>query len=188
MTRRPLREEGFTLIEVMVSVAVLSVVMTALTAFFIRTTAVTNQQRAMQVAVQLAADGSERVRAIKGNELGNGRGQCTATTCSNPNAGLTLPLNRRWDAPTNTKPRLLPLSDSPQVNGVTYQRYWYLMKCWQAANNGTCGNNSTDEVEFFRAIIAVTWADSHCKGRECSYTTATLVSTAAGEPLYPGTP
>jgi prepilin-type N-terminal cleavage/methylation domain-containing protein len=183
------REAGFTLAEVVVSIAVIGIVMSALTTFFVKSTAVTNQQRAKQVAVQLAADGSERVRAIKGDKLADGRAQCNSSTkpCANPDAGLTLPLTRRWDA-SGTGPRPLPIEDSPQVNGVSYRRSWYLVKCWQSANNGDCVNDSNRDVEFFRVIVAVTWDDSHCKGGRCSYTTATLVSTAAGEPLYPGTP
>ncbi|GAA1794558.1 prepilin-type N-terminal cleavage/methylation domain-containing protein [Planosporangium flavigriseum] len=186
---RPARDGGFTLAEVVVSIAVVTVVMAALTTYFVRTMTVTNQQRAMQVAVQLAADGSELVRAIKGDQLANGRDECSAgKACGAPVAGLDLRSPwRRWDYVAAGAQPTLKFQDTPQVNGVTYNRYWYLVKCWQAANSGTCGS-STSDVEFFRVIIAVTWRDSHCQGRTCAYTTATLVSTASGEPLYPESP
>jgi prepilin-type N-terminal cleavage/methylation domain-containing protein len=178
------RDAGFTLAEVVVSMAVIGIVMSALTTFFVTTTRVTNQQRGKQVAIQLAADAMERVRAIKGSELNQGRARCG--DCPAPAPGVTLGGMERWDRPGSAPP-LLPIDDFIQVNGIGYTRRWHLVKCWQSANNGNCGNAHRD-VEFFRVIVAVTWPDSHCKGGTCSYTTATLLSTASAEPTFKARP
>src|SRR4051794_56830 len=66
-------EEGFTLLETLVSLALITVVMTAMTPFFtgwLRTTGVTRDR---QVAMQLAGDAMERVRALGVTGLLEGR-------------------------------------------------------------------------------------------------------------------
>jgi prepilin-type N-terminal cleavage/methylation domain-containing protein len=176
------RDAGFTLAEVVVSMAVVGIVMAALTTFFVTTMSVTNQQRGRQVAVQLAADASERLRALSNSQLATGRGQCGGNNqCDPPVSGVDLSDLPRWDYPATADP-VLPLKDSRDINGVSYSRYWYLGKCWQRPGvGGDCVNphgQTTNLVGFFRVVVAVTWRDNRCPGNTCLYTTSTLVSTA----------
>jgi prepilin-type N-terminal cleavage/methylation domain-containing protein len=176
------RDEGFTLAEVVVSIAVIGVVMSALTTFFVTTMAVTNQQRGRQVAVQLAADATERVRALDSSQLIAGRAQCGGTNiCDAPVPGVDLGGMRRWDYRATADPTL-PINESRDINGVSYGRFWYLGKCWQQRGAGDdCVNptgQTTNLVGFFRVVVAVTWRDNRCADHTCLYTTATLVSIA----------
>jgi prepilin-type N-terminal cleavage/methylation domain-containing protein len=60
-------EQGFTLLEVLVSLAIMSVVLTSLSVFFVRSMSSVNQQGDRQAAVQLASDGMERMREVPGS-------------------------------------------------------------------------------------------------------------------------
>jgi hypothetical protein len=75
------------------------------------------------------------------------------------------------------------------IDGVSYGQNWYLGKCWQPATGGACGPaQSAGDVEFFRVVVAVTWSEKHCPGSTCAYITSTLVSSAAGEPVFNANP
>ncbi|WP_189235191.1 putative Ig domain-containing protein [Planomonospora parontospora] len=145
-------EAGFTLMEVLVSMAVIGTVMASLTVFFTNSLAFTGQQRSRQVAVQLAGDGIERARALKGSALLAGRGEDRVKVwwgkATDPEA--THPAVREvrkhlestesaWD-PTliagsgSGAGASAPLPTEPEkvsVNGVEYTRTWYVGRCWQ---------------------------------------------------------
>jgi prepilin-type N-terminal cleavage/methylation domain-containing protein len=68
--RRPRTDDGFTLIELLVSLAVISTVLSAVTMFFVRTMATVDLDGSRQTAVQIAADGLEKLRAVPGTQAG----------------------------------------------------------------------------------------------------------------------
>jgi prepilin-type N-terminal cleavage/methylation domain-containing protein len=101
----PREDAGFTLLEVLVALAVISAVLTSMTVFFVRSMTSVNQQGDRQTAVRLAADGMERMREIPGALV---KAWITAQTPT------SLPLNkvtyvRTWDAPrvVSVRPALL---------------------------------------------------------------------------------
>lgn len=59
-------DAGFTLIEVLTSLAVIGVVLTAVTTFFVRSMVTVDLQGARQTAIQVAASGMEELRAVSG--------------------------------------------------------------------------------------------------------------------------
>ena len=65
-TRREPADAGFTLIEVLASLAVISVVLAATTTFFIRSMSTIDLQGVRQAGIQVAADGMEQLRAVPG--------------------------------------------------------------------------------------------------------------------------
>ncbi len=65
-TRTEPADAGFTLVEVLASLAVISVVLAATTTFFIRSMATIGVQGVRQAAIQIAADGMEQLRAVPG--------------------------------------------------------------------------------------------------------------------------
>ncbi|MBG0821112.1 putative Ig domain-containing protein [Planomonospora sp. ID91781] len=212
---RPVRgdgEAGFTLMEVLVSMAVIGTVMASLTVFFTNSLAFTGQQRSRQVAAQLAGDGIERARALKGSALLAGRGKLRVTDQWQEATGPAGPDDVKkhlqatqpdWDpilfagsdagasAPLPTEP------EKVSVNGVEYTRNWYVGRCRQQASplagsaaeractdprDGDPDPGSAD-VPFFRVVVAVEWRHKGCASEKCVYVTSTLVSPAS-EPIF----
>jgi prepilin-type N-terminal cleavage/methylation domain-containing protein len=180
-------DHGFTMIEVVVSLAVIGLVMAAVTSFFTATLGATNQQRGKQVAAQLADDGAEQVRALTGSSLAIGRARGPAEP-EQIVAGVNPYLSdlEQWNDPAAVGTPVLPLSPAiVTVNGIGYRQHWYLGRCWLPTNGTICGAVKVPGfVEFFRAVIAVTWPDKHCTAGTCSFVTATLVSSGTDEPLF----
>jgi len=193
-------DAGFTLVELLVAIMLIGIVMTALTSFFVSTMTITSQQGGKQAAVQLADDATERVRAMRGSSILAGRDQASSSNqWSNPVAGVAphlagmqLAFDPAAAFPAGATATLPTSPESNTVNKVRYDQHWYVGRCWQSTAGGDCGATQTaGSVEFFRVVLAVTWTANHCAGATCAYVTATLVSSAAGEPLFnpnPGAP
>jgi prepilin-type N-terminal cleavage/methylation domain-containing protein len=193
--RRASGDGGFSLVEVLVAIAVIGTVMAAVAPFLVQSVVVVGQQRSQQVAVQVANDALERARALRPTSLLVGRdiqatvdqwavgiassavlpyltGMAQASDpAALPGAGITAPL------PTSPYP--------VTIGGVEYQQNWYIGRCWQAKADPTqvkvtvagclpASTNITD-VSFFKIVVAVTWQQKSCAGR-CVYVASTLVS------------
>jgi prepilin-type N-terminal cleavage/methylation domain-containing protein len=194
VTRRERHDDGgFTLIEVLVAIALITMMMAALTKFFVGTGSVNNQQTGKQIAVQLADDGTERVRAIKGSSITTGRDKASSDAqWGSPVAGAEpylLDMEEAWDAeapfPAGAT-AALPTSPLPvTINDLAYEQYWYIGRCWQPSAGGTCGPSQVvGYAQFFRVVVAVTWHEKRCTNEDCAYLTATLVSSALSEPIF----
>jgi prepilin-type N-terminal cleavage/methylation domain-containing protein len=72
-------DEGFSLIEVLVSLALLATTMAAMGPFFVRSMQYVARQRGQQAAIELANSAVEQVRALKGSSLLTGRSQNKST-------------------------------------------------------------------------------------------------------------
>jgi prepilin-type N-terminal cleavage/methylation domain-containing protein len=186
-------DAGFTLVEVLMAMVLVGIVMGALTTFFVTTMAVTNIQGDKQTAVQLAADGTERVRSLKGSAVAAQRDKTSSDTqWASPVAGVApylSTLQETWDtSAVYPDGATAPLPTQPlasTVNGVAYNQHWYVGKCWQPLNGGDCAPTYVSGyVEFFRVLVAVTWPDRHCASSLCSYVTSTLVSSRSSEPVF----
>ena len=186
-------EAGFTLIEVLVAITLVTIVMTALTTFFVGTVSATSRQGSRQVAAQLADDAVERVRSLRGSALAIGRDRASSDSqWASPVAGVAPYLAgavETWDPdavpPDGATAPLPTTAAAVTIGGLTYRQNWYLGRCWQPAAGGDCGTaQATGYVEFFRVVVAVTWSERHCPGGTCSFVTSTLVSSASGEPVF----
>lgn len=58
------RDDGFTLVEVLTSLAVIGIVLSAVTTFFVRSMMTIDVQGARQAGIQLAADSMEQLRQV----------------------------------------------------------------------------------------------------------------------------
>jgi type II secretory pathway pseudopilin PulG len=183
------------LIEVLVAIALVGVVMTAVASFFVRSVSATNQQRGKQVATHLADSAMERVRALKGSSIADGRKKPTGSGIGLIGTPVvTLPGDTTWrnEAVANTTPLLPTEPENVRVAGTDYRRYWYVGECRmpQVVIVGlnecaiTIPVSSTTAVPMFRVVVAVTWPDKVCTRNECVFVTSTLVSGAADEPVF----
>ena len=194
--RHPSGDRGFSLVEVMVAIAVIGTVMAAAAPFMVKSLAVSNQQRGTQVAIQVANDALERVRALDPSSLLTGRGE-TAVQAQWDRAPAALDpylddMQADWDdtLADASAGRKAPLPTEPHnitVNGSDFAQHWYVGLCWQAKAVsgqplGDCEPTGS-QVPFFRVVVAVTWQQSACPANGCVYVASSLVSRGT-DPVF----
>jgi prepilin-type N-terminal cleavage/methylation domain-containing protein len=181
-------DDGFTLVEVLVSITLMAIVMASLSAFFITTVSATDQQSGRQSATQLAQDAVELVRGLKGSAILTGRAKCgVGATCAAPVAGVAPYLAdlEEWDYPTGTAAQLPTTAKQVVVSGVTYAQNWYVGKCWQPLAGGACQKDpGTGPIQFLRLVVGISWSEKHCPANACSVVTSTLINSATVSPLF----
>ncbi|AGL14717.1 putative Ig domain-containing protein [Actinoplanes sp. N902-109] len=205
MGRRRTGDDGFSLLEVLVAMAVIGTVMAGAAPFLVRSLAVVGQQRGTQVAIQVANDALERVRAIDPASLTTGRGLAEVTR-QNAAAPAEVQhylatMNVAADpnlADSSTAGASAPLPTQPlevTSNGTTFQEQWYVGKCYQlkatAVVQGVAtvpgcaplsAEPSTSQLNslyapFYRVVVSVAWPDKFCTDARCLYVASTLIST-----------
>src|SRR5438477_10104597 len=184
---------GFTLVETLVSIAVIGVVMTSLTAFFTNSLSINNQQRGKQAATQIVDDAMERVRALKGSGITAGRDQVSSDDqWSGAPADVQNYMGDMVEAYDSTaaggsgSTAALPTDPLPvTVNGVTFNENFYIGQCWQPLVGGACAKVSllATDIALYRVVVQVTWSEKHCPSNGCSMIATTLISGVSTEPL-----
>jgi len=183
-------DNGFTLVETIVAIGLISTVMAAVTTFMVESLRATDQQRVMQTAIQVADSEVERVRNVDPASLTAGRvtGD-VATTVSAQIPGLTAHLGdmEQLNLPVAGVTAALSLdAETVPVNRVNFTTYRFLGRCWQPPAGGTCAGppGVGNRIVFLRAVVAVTWRAKACGDRPCSYITSTLINTITGDPQF----
>lgn len=184
-------EAGYSLIELMVAMAVISIVMSSLATFFTTTISVTNAQSNSQTAIQLVNDALERVRALKGSAVTTGRDQTRtaaqwATASSVVNPYLTTMVQAYDSTATTSSTAALPTTaQTVTINSVPFSQNWYVGRCWQPVLGGDCTATQTSgAVAFYRVVAAVGWTGRRCPATGCVQLASTLVSSASSEPVF----
>jgi type II secretory pathway pseudopilin PulG len=195
------------MVEVLVALAITAVVMTSVTVFLVSSRHTGRYNTLRDTALQLVTDGMEKARGVRGSALLSGRAQCVAP-CAAPigdAANRLLGADAvRWDAPatgTLTVPAPGAQADGSvvaapgdpeviQLDGLSFQRYYYLAACWQPAAGVsaaaiTC-TSSSDAAQLVRLVVSVTWRQSDCPAGICSAADAALFSSAAADPYIVG--
>ena len=189
-------DDGFTMAEVLVAIAVVSVVMLSLSSFFVTSIRIDGEQGDRQSAIQAAGDAMERARSLQVGALLSGRDRDSSTTqWSKPIAAVanlltTTTQTMAYDrdaAPGAGADAVLPTTFRPLVlNGVVYRQYWYIGLCQRPATGGTCVARSTTTrfTSFYRVIVGVTWPGRSCPGTVCGYVTTSLIADRTDEPVF----
>jgi prepilin-type N-terminal cleavage/methylation domain-containing protein len=186
------RSDGFSVIEVMIAIAVIGTVMAAMAPFLAQSMVVTSDQRSSQVAVEIANDALERVRALKPTSLLAGRGENAVRSqwaaAPDETDDLLAMTKLVWDADAKSadagEKAPLPTAAVPvEVSGVTYRQNWYVGHCWQPKVTGSTVADCTvpttpaaTDLPFFRIVATVTWSQNSCPSGACIYVASTLVS------------
>jgi prepilin-type N-terminal cleavage/methylation domain-containing protein len=184
-------EAGFTLLETVVSISVISIVIAALGSFFVTTTRALRHQAATQTAAEIATHAISTVRSMRGAAIVSGRDRAsTDAQWDNPAPGAAAYLAdsaRVWDeqaaAGAGATAAVPTAYQTVTLNRMDYRQYWYIGQCWQPAAGGDCGSTAAP-VAMFRVVVAVTWPDHHCDGGTCGYVTSTLISSASDDPVF----
>ena len=182
------------MIEVMVALGLITVLMASLGTYFVSSVKVSRYQAQIQAAVRLAQAGMETARGYGGPTLLVGRSQCTSATCTNVSGYDTfgyLSNMVRWDGgvsgvtPAVPRPDAMPVAELQiPINGVTYSRYHFVGKCWQAATGGPCGTNSALPVAMVRLVVGVTWSEANCRYTMCIRAATALFSLDPTDPVF----
>src|SRR3954451_20913241 len=139
-------DDGFTLVETLISIAVIGVVMTSLTAFFTNSLSIDNQQRGKQAAAQILDDAMERVRSLKGSDITAGRDQSSSDTqwtgAPTPVRSYLGDMAEVYDSTAgggSGSTAALPTAPLPvTVNGLTFYEDFYIGEGFQPLADGGC--------------------------------------------------
>jgi type II secretory pathway pseudopilin PulG len=203
------RDSGFTMLETLLSLGLISTMMAALAPFLVGWTVTADAQRDRQVAIQLAGEAVEQARAMRGGGLLAGRSRAAvqaqwAQAPATVRTAYATTMLCAWDksltdaaaeacdanaAAAGSAPGAqAPLPTVPvesSVAGVTYRQNWYVGQCWQStAAFAPCDTiMGAGDVLLIRVVVAVTWPHQTCSGGLCVYHTTTLQSPA-DDPLF----
>jgi type II secretory pathway pseudopilin PulG len=201
--QRAARDEGSTLIETIVALALVMTAMGAMGTFFVNSVLLVAQQRTSQDAAQLADSAMEQVRALKGSSLLTGRGPLkTAAQWAAAPATVTPYLNTMLQVsdplitdPASTLGDDAAVSTATQtmtVDNTQFSRTIYVGSCdIYLGGTSDCVNSavvtppadSTKDLEFFRVVVLIAWTARNCPTGTCSYVTSSLISRAS-EPIF----
>ena len=157
LTRKDPPDGGFTLIEVLTALAVIGVVLTAVTTFFVRSMVTIHLQGSRQVAIQIASTSLEQLRAMSGQPaLDWLMAQTAAGATATPNTQGSLSYTQRWTC----------------TSGVA--------QCVAADLNTALA----DGPIFLGAAVLITWTSRDCAGGVCSYSAGTKISITRYEPVF----
>ncbi|MCW2527136.1 MAG: dystroglycan-type cadherin-like domain repeat protein [Pseudonocardiales bacterium] len=186
-------DDGFVLLETIVAISLIGVVMAAFTTFFVNTVVNTNQQRAKQVATQIADSAIEKIRSLPASDLVTGRDSTSVASQLTGSSAIVKP----WLASmATTVDPLATIANVGQtatiptiavvqtVNAIAFNVNTYLGTCAIKAGdtvNASCVDPTTISAgivtnSYLRAVVAVTWSGAHCYPAACTYVTSTLIS------------
>ncbi len=192
-------DDGFTLIEVLVSLVLLSLIFTAVTTLFIRSLRSADGLQDKQAAVPVSTQALDLARSIPavrdatGNsKLVAGRSQAAVTAqwaavVSLDGVDLT-DTYATWDTTaTSTSTATLPLTTTVLVSGQSFNVQTLVGVCYRASVDSDCvklGGYSTPpaaapagQVMLYRVIVIVTFTagnNADCAAG-CTYVTSTLI-------------
>ncbi|MET8148425.1 putative Ig domain-containing protein [Actinoplanes sp. NPDC049668] len=201
-------DEGFSLMEVLIALTIISTVMLAATPFMVKSVVVVGKQRSMQSAVQVANDAVERVRAIKPASLVQGRSELETRQQSDlAKAGKTpddkptklalelATMVEAWDSaaspPLGVRAPLPTVPVSVSLSGQSYDQQWFVGRCWQSKSAGGSAQDcaktaNAGDAEYIRVVVSVTWTANSCNdtaANQCMYVASTLASIGA-DPVF----
>jgi prepilin-type N-terminal cleavage/methylation domain-containing protein len=183
-------DEGFGMVEMMVSLVIIAIVTTAALNFFLNGLSSESGQRQRQEAIYLADQQMQTVQAVPAADLVQGR------TSTMQNAALATPiattLNLAAQADTTagagfdsnaSDAVLLPVSQTQSVNHITYTLWTFVAACHlKVATNSQCGpTTTTGSTTELRATVAVTWTSHANCTQGCNYSTSTLVDPSSDQ-------
>ncbi len=197
-------EAGFTLVEVVISMVLLSILLSSVAVLFIggikhgaglqkRQTAVVLAQQAIESAraVTATADSQGCVKLLQGRT----KALIDAQWSTAP-SGVTSVTDEAWTPTGCSGPIILPLqgavaglgsvSDPVVVGGQSYTLTTYVGTCVLTAARDAClqatavpGGTTT----MYRIVARVTWTGTGCDAGTCAYSTSTLVDSSP-DPVF----
>jgi Tfp pilus assembly protein PilV len=196
-------DEGYVLLESIISITLITVIMAALGVFFTTTIRSSSHLRRDQSAAQLADSAVEQVRSIDPTSVVSGRDSAsvstengaapaavtsnwlnTMTAVSDPNAPAGAGQVR---CPSASSCALLPtVAVSTTLNGQAYATNYYVGSCYRAQTSpGTdcTPTGSSGYIKYLRVVVSVSWPETSCSNNLCLYVTSTFVDPSSN-PIF----
>lgn len=194
MRRRTAGDEGFTLVEVVVALALLSIVAVSAGLFMVQAFHSSRTLQDQQAAVQVARQVFEDVQSIaptkpktESSPLVRGRGKTDVTaqwtqlategidiSDTYTGGGSTTFDSHAYDATitgVSVSPKI-PLTGTKQISNIDYDYQVAIGTCTRPRESGECGTTGTGD-ELFRVVVVVEWQTG--PGQEARrYVTSTL--------------
>ena len=149
--------------------------MAAFTSFFVNSVAFTSQQRATQVAIQIANSTIQGIRALPAADLVAGR-------ATDGVGAQFASMSQATDSgrPTTAPSAAVKTLEGPQkVNNIDYGVDIEAAECEILTQDSICARAVGDTgIAYIRADVVVTWTGARCPSNGCTYVTSTLLSTA----------
>lgn len=195
------REDGLSMIEVIVALVIIGGVMAAASLFFINGLRSTGGQSQRQVAVSLANEALSKAQAVQPNQLITGRTKSDVTAAlAAPGAPTVVALDQTSSGNYDTTavsgdPQALPIYTYPKVNGITYTVTTFVDVCWLkgSATAGSCtATQAAGLTKMFRVSVDVSWAATAGQGcaslaaGRCDYVASTLIDSSK-DPVFTDT-
>ena len=197
-------DEGFSLVEVVIAVVLLSTLMAALAVMFVGGVKHLGGLQRRQAAVQVAAQALEVVRAVSTTpgqggcvKLLQGHDQMSADAqWADAPADLTAVTDETWTSNLCPGAIVVPYQglatatgtvlDPVVVGGQSYTVQTYIGTCVLDAGRSSCVRSSAvpgGGPKMYRVLVEVDWSGAGCTSGSCSYTASTLMDTSA-DPTY----
>jgi len=191
------RSGGFSLIEVIVALALILFVMMSSVVFFVRSLQTSSGQQSRQAAISVADQAVELARAAPVANLLDGRDQATATTqwaalpaiAAAAKAASVL----MWDTPPVAATAAVPFSVADQTTFVNKTQYTVdtaIGGCWVTSTAPVrCTAPATPPTptpNVYRIIVDVHWPAKQgqsCPASRCDYIVTTL-RDASTDPVF----
>lgn len=195
------RDDGFTLIEMVVALLLLAIVLLPFAEAYSGTTAANVQGRLQQAAVFVAGTALDEARAVPPVDLLTDRvaGSTTSSSASCPGVAEVLPPGDTtalqadlasitpYESPAQPCSGPIPFTPTTTtMDGYTFSSYWYAGVCYQVS--GACAAtapSSETQAGLVEVLVDVTWKGARiCPQGTCSYLTSTLFSDKQPEPTF----
>jgi type II secretory pathway pseudopilin PulG len=204
--RRRDADGGLSVIEVIVALAIIGTVMTAMLPFLVSSVISVRQQSSEQTAIAIVNDALERARALKPTSLLVGRGEESTkrqwADAPVQAVAYLATMKQDWDPTAQPVDAVVPLPTEAHevtVHGTTYSQNWYVGRCWQprvdpaqtvfAVGDCVAAPVRSTDVPFFQVVVAVTWrvaspvSQGSCIAGLCAYLAVTLLSPGP-DPIF----
>ena len=151
------RDDGFILLEVLISLVMIGFLMGSLTFLYARSTGIQAQQGSAATAEEVASSRMEQVRVLDPSAI-------TAGSASSTISGIVY--TATWTPDVCWQAADPASTDTSCVAGAS------------------APNNTIQWAEFVRVRVVVTWPERNCPGGTCSLDNVTLISRSKAEPVF----
>lgn len=202
-------DEGATLVETLVSLALIMTAMGAMGTYLVNGVLAVSAQRTSQTAAQVGNTAIEQIRGLRANSLATGHGKdrvaqqwAAAPAAVQPYlADMDQAYDSLAGASDGNDAAISTATMTVKSDNTTFARTIYIGECYvytglSADISNNCGPRAqssdatlgkfvgtTRELQFYRAVVLLSWPGRSCPGGTCTSIVSTLVSRQA-EPTF----